>query len=127
MNITVREKHKVKKLDITKYNHDQIVDALLCPVNRDMTRREHSCDDRALWENRGQWLIEHYVNFGGATAWAKHRPEYVFETEVEEEVIKEISVWTFLFERIGPHLFKIHFITRQILHRGSSLCHVAVK
>lgn len=72
---------KRKVFDIKKYTHDQIVDALLCPVNRDMTRREHSCDDEALWKNKGQWLIEHYINFGGATAWAKHRAEYEYEIE----------------------------------------------
>ena len=76
---------KRKVFNIRRYTHDQIVDALLCPINRDMTRREHSCDDEALWKNKGEWLIEHYIKFGGAEAFAKRREEYYEEEEVVEE------------------------------------------
>lgn len=127
MPIIVKEKRVVKKIDLAKYNHDQIVDMLLCPLNRDMTRREHNCDDRALWENRGQWLIEHYVNFGGAAEWAKRRSDYMRETE--EVVEREIPVWAFLIEKINPHplLLKVLLYIKLILHNGSALCYVAVK
>lgn len=125
MTIRVQERRKVKKLDITRYNHDQIVDALLCPVNRHMTRVEHGCNDKALWENGGVWLMEHYINFGGAAEWAKRRERYEFETE--ELITREISIWVFLVEKISPHLVKVRVIIERALHSGSSLCHTAVK
>ena len=79
---------KKRVFNLKRYTHDQLVDALLCPVNRDMTRREHSCDDEALWKNHGEWLIQHYIEFGGAEEWAKRREEYYEERE-EEEAGKE--------------------------------------
>jgi len=55
-------------------NYPQIVEALTCPVNRDMTRVEHSCDDRELFHHP-EWLIAHYITNGGAIAFAKRREE----------------------------------------------------
>ena len=125
MTVKVAVKQKVKRLDLTRYNHQQFVDAMLCPVNRDMTRREHNCDDKALWENGGVWLMEHYIKFGGAEAWAKHRDEYEVETEVT--VIKEIPVMVFLLEKVTPHLRTARILLVKVVQVGSALCHTAVK
>ena len=125
MTVKVAIKQKVKRLDLTRYNHDQIIDALLCPVNRDMTRREHSCDDKELWKNQGVWLMEHYIKFGGAEAWSKHRAEYEYETEVT--VIKEIPVLVFLVEKITSRLLGLRLLFVQVIQVGSTLCHTAVK
>ena len=70
-----------------KYNYDQIVDALTCPVNRHMTRIEHSCNDQDLYEHP-EWLVNHYVKHGGREAFALRREEYVREILTEEETIE---------------------------------------
>jgi len=72
---------KRKKFNFAKYTQDQIVDALNCPLNRHATRVEHSCDDWELHKH-ADWLVEHYIEKGGAVYWATKRKEY--ETEVEE-------------------------------------------
>lgn len=78
--------------NLAKYTLDQIKDALLCPVNRDMTRREHSCDDRALWEDGGKKLMDHYLKFGGAEAWAKKRAQYEFVVEEPDIPVDEPQI-----------------------------------
>ena len=75
-------KHKV--LNIKKYNHDQLVDMLTCPLNRNGTREEHSCDDWELYKHP-EWLVEHYLKHGGAEHWAKRRAEY--EVEIDDEKV----------------------------------------
>lgn len=110
-------RRKVTKFDITGYTQAQIIDALLCPVNRDMTRREHACTDEDLWRDGGRWLMEHYIKFGGAKAWAKHRPEYEHTVEVD------IPVWVIVVERIRPPLARVPFFITRILHLGAVVSH----
>lgn len=109
-------KRKTEFFDIQNYTRDQIVDALLCPVNRDMTRREHGCDDKVLWENKGRWLLEHYVRFGGAEAWAAHRPEYTRLIEVE------ISVWIIIIEKINIQTFRFLILGTRLAHLSAVIC-----
>ena len=59
-----------------KYNMEQTIIALTCPVNRDCARRKHHCDDKALFENQ-EWLVEHFVNNGGKEAFQKRREEFL--------------------------------------------------
>lgn len=59
-----------------KYNLEEVIIALTCPVNRDSTRREHLCDDWALFENP-DWLLEHFTLNGGAEEYAKRRQEFL--------------------------------------------------
>jgi hypothetical protein len=77
---------KVKKFNSHKYNDDQVIEALTCPVNRHCTRVEHNCDD---WElhNHPEWLIIHFIENGGAVEFAKRRADkqyWVDEMEKEE-------------------------------------------
>lgn len=69
------------KFDLRKYTRAQIVDAISCPCNRHCTRVEHSCDDFELYKHP-EWLLHHYIENGGAIAFAKRRKE--FEREIEE-------------------------------------------
>jgi len=69
--------------DLKRYLHCQSLDALLCPINREMTRREHECDDWALLKNPG-WLMIHYEANGGAVAFAKRRAEFIRKVEVPD-------------------------------------------
>jgi hypothetical protein len=55
-------------------NISQMVEALTCPVNRYATMVEHSCDEYELFKHP-DWLVEHYVKFGGATKNAQLRKE----------------------------------------------------
>jgi len=62
--------------DLKGYNVAQIIDALLCPLNRHATRVEHECTDEDLYHHP-DWLLEHYAKNGGAQKWAEqHRKEY---------------------------------------------------
>jgi hypothetical protein len=82
----------VKKLNVRKYNHDQIVDALLCPLNRFATMVEHSCNEYDLHKHP-EWLLEHYVRCGGAVYWASKREQYMEEKQDElEKQKKEIPL-----------------------------------
>ena len=64
--------------DHQAFMRQQVIEALTCPVNRDMTRREHGCDDWALYRNP-EWLVQHFARNGGAEAFAKHRAKYIRE------------------------------------------------
>lgn len=77
----------MKKFLFGKYNLDQIVEAMNCPINRHCTRVEHNCDD---WELHlhPEWLIEHFIRCGGATEFAKRRGNkqyWIDEMEKEEK------------------------------------------
>ena len=73
---------KRKKFNFAKYTQDQIVDALTCPLNRWATKEEHDwCSDADLHKHP-EWLIQHYIEKGGADYWATKRREY--ETEYDE-------------------------------------------
>jgi len=68
-------------MNLQDNNWRQIVEALTCPLNRAMTMREHSCNEMDLF-NHPEWLIKHYIENGGAVAFAKKRspqpePEYM--------------------------------------------------
>ena len=67
---------KKPKLDFASYNLAQIKDALTCPINRHATRVRHGCDDWGLHEHP-EWLLENYIEKGGAVAFAKRRAEFV--------------------------------------------------
>lgn len=80
-----------KKFLFAKYNHDQIVEALTCPVNRHCARVAHGCDDWELFKHPN-WLLEHFVLNGGAKAFAKHREEkqyWIDEEDKQDELEKQ--------------------------------------
>ena len=62
------------------YKHAQVMEALSCPVNRDATRKERNCDDLVLFDHP-EWLVEHYIKYGGAAAFARRREELSFLIE----------------------------------------------
>jgi hypothetical protein len=67
-------------MTVLENNWRQVVEALTCPINRMSTMIEHSCNEWTLFEHP-EWLISHYVENGGAAAFAKRRgpqlePEY---------------------------------------------------
>jgi hypothetical protein len=69
-----------------------MIEALLCPINRDGTRREHGCDDMGLFNNP-QWLIEHYIQNGGAKEFEKRRrAEFLREVEIPDATKDEIEI-----------------------------------
>ncbi len=70
--------------DLGRYTRTQLQEALTCPLNRDMTRREHECDDWELFRYP-EWLMSHYLENGGAKAFASRRAEFVRLVEVPEE------------------------------------------
>jgi len=53
-------------------NAKQVEEAFLDPLNRLGTMQEYKCDDYGLYLNRN-WLILHYIKFGGAIAFAQER------------------------------------------------------
>jgi hypothetical protein len=74
----------MKKFLSLKYNQDQIVEALNCPINRHCTRVEHCCDD---WELHlhPEWLLEHFISHGGAVEFAKRREDKRYWMEVIDD------------------------------------------
>ena len=70
--------------DLRRYTRAQMVEALTCPLNRDMTRREHSCDDWELFKHP-EWLMWHYHENGGPIAFAARRVEFVRVVEIPDE------------------------------------------
>lgn len=82
----------MKKFNMHKYNDDQIIEALTCPVNRHCTRVEHNCDDWELFKHPN-WLIEHFIRCGGAVEFAKRRTNQEYwegeEDKVDEQNRKE--------------------------------------
>lgn len=71
-----------KSVDNHPYLLAQQVDAIMSWENRHGTREEHGCDDRAL-EQHPEWLVAHYIKYGGAK-WAeeKLRPRYLRDIEI---------------------------------------------
>lgn len=81
----------IRKFLFAKYNQDQIVMALTCPVNRHCSRVEHNCDDWELFRHP-EWLLEHFITNGGAKEFAKRRQnkEYWIEQEdIQDELEKQ--------------------------------------
>ena len=76
-----------KKFDAQKYNTDQIVEAISCPVNRHCTRVEHSCDDWVLFKHP-EWLLEHFIKCGGAKEFAKRRDNKDYWVDEIEDIRK---------------------------------------
>jgi len=70
-----------------RYAQAQMIEALTCPVNRHMTRVERGCTNQDLFENP-DWLLDHYIRFGGAKAFEKRRSEFETEVLTEEETIE---------------------------------------
>ena len=66
---------KKPKLDISAYNIQQIIEIFTCPVNRHSTRVEYQCSDVELYDHP-DWLIKHFIENGGAEAFAKKRLEF---------------------------------------------------
>ena len=77
----------MKVFNTRAYTQAQLMEALTCPVNRHMTRIEHGCNDRELFKHP-DWLLDHYVKFGGAEAFAKRRSEFEKEVLTAEETIE---------------------------------------
>ncbi len=63
------------EFDHRGYTMEQVIEALTCPVNRHATRVKHSCTDYDLFKNP-QWLLDNYIENGGAEGFAKRREEY---------------------------------------------------
>ncbi|MFA6446456.1 MAG: hypothetical protein WCW14_04390 [Candidatus Paceibacterota bacterium] len=82
---------KVKQFDTANYTRAQMLEALTCPINRHCTRVEHGCDDWELFKHP-EWLMQHYIERGGAVAFAKRRSEFIRDVEV--------SVWIFVIKGI---------------------------
>lgn len=80
----------MQKFNQHKYNDDQILDALTCPVNRHCTRVEHGCDDWTLYLNPN-WLLEHYIRCGGAVEFANRRQNKEYWMEVIDDVAKQTA------------------------------------
>jgi len=76
---------KTQIFDRAKFLHKQVVEALTCPINRHGTRVEHECDDEWLGRHP-DLLIKHYIENGGAAAFAKRRPEFVREVEIPDDL-----------------------------------------
>lgn len=74
---------RVIVFDNSKFLQRQIVEALTCPINRHCTRLERRCDDWELWHNP-EWLIQHFIDNGGAAAFARRREEFLRVVEVPE-------------------------------------------
>lgn len=74
--------------DHSAYMREQVIIALTCPLNRWATKVEWSqklrrpVDDNDLFQNP-QWLVDHFIQYGGAEAFAKRRPEFVRKKKVE--------------------------------------------
>ena len=75
-------------------NIKQLVEALTCPVNRYATMVEHSCNEMELFHHP-DWLVMHYVENGGAIAFAEKRsnvrPVSLPQDENEDTVISSPS------------------------------------
>ena len=65
-------------------NIKQLVEALTCPVNRYATMVEHSCDEWELFHHP-DWLVMHYVENGGAEAFAKKRSNVRLEATIGQK------------------------------------------
>ena len=74
---------KTVVFNTAEYLKRQLVDALTCPINRHGTRVENKCDDWGLWRNP-QLLVDHYIQNGGALAFAARRVEFFREIEKTE-------------------------------------------
>ncbi len=73
----------VTVFDSRQFMQRQIMEALLCPINRHCTREQHNCDDWDLWHHP-DWLIEHFISHGGAVEFAKRRADFVRVIEIED-------------------------------------------
>jgi len=72
----VNNTKKLPATSLEQYNLTQILDAVTCPVNRHAVRAKKTCDDWELYKHP-DWLIEHYVENGGAVAFARRRSEFI--------------------------------------------------
>jgi len=77
--------------DFKTYLRRQEQDALTSPLNRQATMRERSCNEEDLHEHPN-WLMEHYIKFGGADAFSKRRPEFVRVIDVPDETQPEFHI-----------------------------------
>jgi hypothetical protein len=75
--------NKEPKFDFRRYELDQIIEALTCPINRHATRVEHDCTDWELHKNP-KLLIIHFIEKGGAVEFSKRRGEFVSLCEFSE-------------------------------------------
>jgi hypothetical protein len=71
-----------KALNLKVYLDIQKVDAIGSELNRNGTREEHKCDDVELLRHP-EWLIQHYIDYGGAR-WAadKFRDKLYIDVEI---------------------------------------------
>ena len=80
-----------KALNLNVYLDIQKADAIGSELNRNGTREEHKCDDRELLRHP-EWLIQHYIDYGGAK-WAADK----FRNKLYVDV--EIPLHIFIFEK----------------------------
>ena len=75
--IVLTDSEKEELFDfIESRNGKQIAESFLCPVNRHATREEHKCSDEDfVVGNNYNRLIMHYLQNGGAKAFALKRKE----------------------------------------------------
>jgi hypothetical protein len=65
-------------------NYKQVEQAFLDPLNRLGTMQEHKCDDYGLYLHPN-WLVIHYIKFGGADAFALERERMLALAEMTPE------------------------------------------
>ena len=77
--VSIDDAEKREILDFLKTRDgEQIKEAFLCPINRDATRKQHDCnDDYFLKDHNYNLLIRHYIEKGGAEAFAGKRKEFL--------------------------------------------------
>lgn len=75
--------NKEPKFDFRRYELNQIVEALTCPINRHETRVKHGFTDWDLHKNP-KFLIVHFIEEGKAEEFSKRRSEFVSLCEFSE-------------------------------------------
>jgi hypothetical protein len=74
---------KVRRLNQALYKNAQLAEALTCPVNRHATMEEYGLSsDWDLFHNP-KLLLKHYIENGGAEAFAAKRDKFMCEVELD--------------------------------------------
>lgn len=76
LNFTQEEREEIISFALDGKFGLQVTEAFLCPVNRHCTRVEHNCSDEFFIEgNNYILLLNHFIEKGGAAAFADEREE----------------------------------------------------
>ncbi len=82
----------IQFFDLKGYQFAQVLDAVTCPLNRSATMIEHGIDEWELYRRGPAPLITHYIENGGAVAFARRRAEFVRIKEIPDEVELEFYI-----------------------------------